>query len=473
MNLSRRAVTAGLLATPAILHGGRAALPSLPNIAPEDASFALPGTALYESTLAAYNLRTELRPALRILAKTQQGMRQAVTWLREKNLPFALRSGGHSFEGLSQSTNVVLDTRLMNDISLDARQSLLTVGAGTSLGAIYKYVGPRGFAFPGGSCPTVGVSGHTMGGGFGLMARERGLACDSLAAVDLVDADGEARTADVRQNPELFWALRGGGGGTFGAATQLQFAIAPVGPVQVYSASWALPLKQAVAPFAAWQDWAPRAPDGITGIFKVSKRSDGKIALHAAGQSTGAAAELRREMKALTDSAAPSSALSITPMSFLAAVNHFSGGWAYESSYSKGKSDYITRPLGAAGIEALLGGLAALPANEVIAICDAYGGALDRQPDDATAFAYRQGTEFCIQYYTSWASAAVGRRRTEDLRELYAAMRRWSGGAYVNYCDLDLPDWQTAYWRQNLARLKAAKARFDPENLFHHAQSVV
>src|SRR6202000_1026636 len=187
------------------------------NIAADDAVFVPPGTALYESTLPAYNLRTELRPALRILVKTARGMRQSVSWLREKSLPFALRSGGHSFEGLSQSASVVLDTRLMNAIALDTKRSLLTVGAGTSLGAIYKYVAPRGFAFPGGSCPTVGVSGHTMGGGFGVRARERGLACDSLAAVDLVDADGEARVADVRENPELFWALRGGGGGTFGA----------------------------------------------------------------------------------------------------------------------------------------------------------------------------------------------------------------------------------------------------------------
>ncbi|HWD28754.1 MAG TPA: FAD-binding oxidoreductase [Rhizomicrobium sp.] len=472
MKLTRRSFAAGVLLAPAILRGARAALPPLPNIAADDASFALPGTALYESTLPAYNLRTELRPALRILARTARGMRQSVHWLREKSLPFALRSGGHSFEGLSQSASVVLDTRLMNAISLDTKQSLLTVGAGASLGAIYRYVGPRGFAFPGGSCPTVGISGHAMGGGFGLMARERGLACDSLAAADLVDANGEAQTADVRQNPELFWALRGGGGGTFGAATQLQFAIAPVGTMWVYSASWALPLKQAVALFAAWQDWAGDAPDAITGIFKVSKRSDGRIALHAAGQSTGTAVEVRREMKALTDTAEPSNRLTVTAMSYLAAVNHFAGGWGYESSYSKGKSDYVTRPLGAAGIEALLGGLAALPANEVIAICDAYGGALDRTPGDATAFAYRKGTEFCIQYYTSWSSPAAGQRRTQDLRQLYAAMRPYSGGAYVNYCDLDLDDWQTAYWRQNLARLKAVKAQIDPDGVFRHAQSV-
>ncbi|MEJ0024587.1 MAG: FAD-dependent oxidoreductase [Rhizomicrobium sp.] len=462
-----------MIAAPAILRRARAAPPPLPAIAADDAVLAMPGTALYDSTLPAYNLRTELKPALRILPKTARGVAQAVDWIRAKNLPFALRSGGHSFEGFSQSTGIVIDTRLMKAIALDAKTGVLSVGAGTSLGDIYRFVGPRGFGFPGGSCPTVGISGHTMGGGFGLIGRERGLACDNLVGIDLVDADAGTVRADASANPDLFWASRGGGGGTFGAATQLHFAVRPIGPIAIYAATWALPLPRAVSLFKAWQDWAPRAPDTITGIFKLSKRGDGRIALHAAGQSTGSIADLRRQLRALTDAAEPANGPTLSSMNFLAAVNHFSGGWGYESKYSKGKSDYIVRPLDDAGIEALLGGIAALPANEVIAICDAYGGAIARVGGDDTAFAYRAGTEFCIQYYTSWQSPAAGLRRLADLRRLYAALRPWSGGAYVNYCDLELADWQQAYWRQNLPRLQAIKAKADPQNLFHHAQSVI
>ena len=473
MKLTRRAFTAGLVAAPAVLRSASAApLPPLPNIAAGDATFVLPGSSLYDDTLPAYNLRTELRPALRILTKTPRGMAQAVDWLRTKNIPFALRSGGHCFEGFSQSTSVVLDTRLMNAIALDAASNTLTVGAGTSLGDIYKFVAPRGLAFPGGSCPTVGVSGHTMGGGFGLIGRSHGLACDALTAIDLIDADAKPVFADAQTNADLFWACRGGGGGSFGAATALHFKLAPIGAVAVYAATWALNTRAAASLFAAWQDWAPNAPDAITGIFKLSKRSDGRIALHVAGQSTGSVSQLRRELRALTDAAEPTSGPTITSMSYLSAINHFSGGWGYESKMSKGKSDYITRKLDAAGIDALIGSLAALPAGEVIAICDAYGGAIGRVADDATAFAYRAGTQFCIQYYTSWASTAAGARRLADIRTLYAAMRPWSGGAYVNYCDLDLVDWQQAYWRQNLPRLKTVKAKSDPSNVFRHAQSV-
>jgi FAD/FMN-containing dehydrogenase len=473
MKLTRRAFTASLIAAPAVLRSaGAAPLPPLPSIAAGDATFVLPGSSLYDGTLPAYNLRTELRPALRILTKTPRGVAQALDWLRTKTIPFALRSGGHCFEGFSQSTSVVLDTRLMNAIALDAANNTLTVGAGTSLGEIYKFVAPRGLAFPGGSCPTVGVSGHTTGGGFGLIGRGHGLACDALSAIDLIDADAKPVFADAQTNSDLFWASRGGGGGSFGAATALHFKLAPIGAVAVYAATWALSVKSATALFAAWQDWAPNAPDAITGIFKLSKRSDGRIALHVAGQSTGSVSQLRRELRALTDAAEPTSGPTITSMSYLSAINHFSGGWGYESQFSKGKSDYITRKLDAAGIDALIGGIAALPASEVIAICDAYGGAIGRVADDSTAFAYRAGTQFCIQYYTSWAGSAAGLRRLADIRKLYAAMRPWSGGAYVNYCDLDLVDWQQAYWRQNLARLKTIKAKADPSNFFHHAQSV-
>ena len=473
MNLSRRAFAAGMLSAPAIFKVARAAPPPLPNIAAEDAIFVLPGSALYDRTLPAYNLRTELRPAVRLLVKTARGMAQAIDWVRTKNLPFALRSGGHCFEGFSQSTSIAIDTRLMKAISIDENAKLLSVGAGATLGDIYRFVGPRGYGFPGGSCPTVGIAGHTMGGGFGLIARDRGLACDSLAGIALVDADAKPVSATASENADLFWACRGGGGGTFGAATRLDFAIDRIGPIAVYAATWTLPLAQAVSLFRSWQDWAPRAPDAITGIFKLSRRRDGRLMLHAAGQSTGSVAELRRELRVLSDAAQPSSGPAISTMSFLGAVDHFSGGWGYESKYSKGKSDYITTPLDDAGIEALLGGIAALPAGEIIAICDAYGGAVGRVGGDSTAFAYRGGTQFCIQYYTSWQSVGAGTRHLADLGGLYAAMRPWSGGSYVNYCDLDLDNWQQAYWRQNLPRLKATKANFDPTNVFHHAQSVI
>jgi len=175
----------------------------------------------------------------------------------------------------------------MNRISLDAASRTVTVGAGTSLGDIYKFIGPRGFALAAGSCPTVGIAGHSLGGGYGPPG--------APVRPDLRQpAVGRSRRpastdhhCDQKQNSDLFWACRGGGGGTFGAAVSFRFRVQPLRRVVVFSLSFALAPDRAAKVFKAWQRWAPHAPDAITSILKVNKRPDQKIGLHCAGQSVG------------------------------------------------------------------------------------------------------------------------------------------------------------------------------------------
>jgi hypothetical protein len=163
----------------------------------------------------------------------------------------------------------------------------------------------------------------------------------------------------------------------------------------------------------------------------------------------------------------------IAEVGFLRAVDFFSGGWAYQSTYSKGKSDIVLQPLSDDGIATLLEGILSFPGGAVVAICDPYGGAISRVASDATAFAHRAGTLYCIQYYTSWDAPRWSDERLAAMRNFYDSMRpHMTGAAYVNYCDLDLANWQTAYWGANLPRLSRIKAAVDPENVFQHAQGV-
>jgi FAD/FMN-containing dehydrogenase len=136
---------------------------------------------------ASFNVRTTLTPQLRALCKNATAVSIMVDWCRSNSLPFAIRCGGHSYEGFSQSTSVVIDTRMINAITVDAKTNTAAVGAGASLGSLYRAIAPYKLAFTGGSCPTVGVSGHLLGGGYGYLARPFGLACDSLLSVNLVD----------------------------------------------------------------------------------------------------------------------------------------------------------------------------------------------------------------------------------------------------------------------------------------------
>ena len=125
------------------------------------------------------------------------------------------------------------------------------------------------------------------------------------------------------------------------------------------------------------------------------------------------------------------------------------------------------------GVQALLEALKGAPAGQIVALCDAYGGAIANLPSSASAFAHRDQQTFCIQYYSSWTRAADSPVRLRNMSKVYAAMRPHVPNAcYVNYSDLDLPDWATSYWGSNLARLRQIKSKYDPVNIFRHAQSV-
>jgi FAD/FMN-containing dehydrogenase len=471
-NFTRRraleAIAASAIAAPAVFSARRAAaaLPPLPNLPTADALLLRPGDAHFADYQPAFNARTMLAPQLRALCKSAGAVGTLVDWCRSNSLPFALRSGGHSYEGLSQSASVVIDTRLLASVSYDAKTKTATVGAGASLGAFYKVVAPHGLGFPGGSCPTVGVSGHVLGGGYGHLARPFGLACDSLLSVDLIDAQGKPVHADAQQNPDLFWACRGGGGGSFGVATGYRFQLHAVGTVYVFGIDWkGLSPTRAAAVMKTWAAWAPQAPVQINAHLRITRHAAGSIDLRCSGQSIGTLAQLRRELARLPGTPR------ITPMSYMSAINYFAGGWGYVSAPMKGKSDYVTTPLSDAGLAALMNAIAGK--SDIYVICDAYGGAIATPAADATAFAHRQGTLYCMQYGASWDNAKDTPQRLADMREVYAAMRPYvSGAGYVNYCDLDLADYQTAYWGANLARLKRIKAAADPDNVFRHAQSI-
>jgi FAD/FMN-containing dehydrogenase len=452
------------------------ALPPLPTIA--DATFLRPGDAAYATYLPLHNRRNNLQPALRILCTSTQAVSDSVNWVRDNNLPLALRCGGHCYEGFSQSDGVVIDIRKMGLVTIDAAQKIVTVSAGASLGKIYKAVAKAGFAFAGGSCPTVGIAGHALGGGQGLLGRRYGLACDNIVSIRIVDASGAIRVATPAQDADLFWACQGGGGGSFGVVTRFQFKIHTLAQVQTFRVTWkfantASGRNKAAQVFGAWQTWAPAAPKAITAIMKVQKASDGMLMLRCIGQSTGSKAQLQQEIDANLIVQPPTTALEITQRSFIKAVEAFAGGFDYETTFMKAKSDFVLSPLSTAGIAKLFGEILKIPAGHVAALCDPYAGAISDLGAADTAFPYRGAGAYAIQYYSRWGAAADTPARLQRIKKVYDAMRPYLGNAaYVNYCDIDQPNFASAYWGTNLARLKQVKQAVDPGNFFKHGQSV-
>jgi hypothetical protein len=449
------------------------ALPPLPALPASDVLFLRPSDHQYASYLASANLRTQLSPALRAVCKTEHAVAVMTDWVRSNNLSFAIRCGGHSYEGFSQSHDVVIDLRGLQDISVDTSAGIVTVGAGVSLYDVYQELATQGYAFPAGSCPTVGIAGHVMGGGYGLLARSHGLTCDVLQQVTVIDCQGSTLQATASSEPDLFWACRGGGGGSFGIATQFVFRIFSLTNVLVFGVSWKLRQSHAAGIFSAWQTWAPNAPNSITSIMKLGSAGNSLISMRCIGQSIGSEAELRNELHSLVTLETPSSPLKIQALSFLDGVKHFAGPLTYESVYMKAKSDYVFSPLASSAIGNMLSAVAAVPVGGIAVLCDAYGGLIGNVPVGDTAFPRRSGTQYCIQYFSSWQNAAQSGSHLTNVANVYAAMRPYlPGAAYLNYCDLDLQNWADAYWGPNLSRLSTVKAAYDADNLFHHQQSV-
>jgi hypothetical protein len=414
-----------------------------------------------------FSKRTQLTPRVRVVAGSAAAVSTTILWALNNGLGFAIRSGGHSYEGFSQSPDLVIDVRGMKGIKLARDKKSVAIGSGSSLGSVYDALASSHLAIP-------GVAGHSLGGGFGLLGRPFGLACDSILSMEVVDASGKILIASEQENPDLFWALRGGGNGSFGVVTNFNFRTSSVTMVAKFAITWTEPVTQAVKIVQAWQQWLENLPSSISGTLHLTKAKGGLIQVHMAGLSVQSESSLKVELKRLQSPAGAASVLSTKTMTFHQAATIFDGGEPNpDSVLMKAKSDYVTEAMTEQGILTLLNGLVKAP-GEIAVLCDTYGGAINKVAADATAFVHRANTKYVMQYYMQWDSAGATNANIAMMRTLYTSMRPFvSGGCYVNYCDLDLGDgYAKAYWGDNLPRLMKIKAELDPKNMFKHAQSV-
>lgn len=443
------------------------------NLGPDDLML-LPGQGNYDRYNVAFNKRTLLNPQVRVVASSAQAVQNAFVWAQKNAIPFAIRSGGHSYEGFSQSRQLVIDTRGLDALDIAADGKTITVGAGVGLGDVYKALAPHKLAIPAGSCFPVGVSGHTLGGGFGLLSRPLGLACDNVESIEMIDSFGQIRQCNEQENPDLFWALRGGGNGNFGIVTKFKFRTTDIDRVATFSITWNETIEAAIKVIAAWQDWLGDLSKQITGTLHIDRAAHGQFRIHFAGITIGTQTVLLKSLKALETLSGQDASITSSPTDFLSSAHHFNGKeTGYESVWMKAKSDYVAKPLSPQGIRALLEALRDSPIPIAI-MCDTYGGMINQIPRDATAFVHRGETKYSIQYYTEWSDQSQTNAHVDAIRALYAKMRSYvSGEAYVNYCDRDLgQDFAKAYWAENLPRLQKIKAQYDPHNAFKHAQSI-
>jgi FAD/FMN-containing dehydrogenase len=458
-----------------------------------------PGSPAFATDRVIYNpVFDGITPQAVAMCASPADVAACIAFVRDHLLPLSVRGGGHSYGGYSTGTGLVLDVGGMAGISIDQAAASATVGAGARLIDVYSACADAGVGIPGGSCPTVGISGLTLGGGVGVIGRQFGLACDNLISADVVLADGSTVTANAGESPDLFWALRGAGGGNFGVVTSLQFRTHPIGSLGLFTLvyEWA----NAASVVAAWQRFAPQAPNALWSncLLLASQDTPSGFApvARVTGVYVGSQSALEADLQPFRDAVGASPFTDFVGTApYLQAMLIEAGcdgdtvaechlpsenpaGILTRAPFAA-KSDYLGAALSKAGIETVLSAVERRQTSPTLSgggiAFDAAGGAINSIAPDATAFVHRNQLA-SLQYSGNWPSGAPASLVAANrawLESTWQSMRPYvSGQAYQNYIDPALPDWQQAYYGSNLARLEQVKAKYDPEDVFRFEQSI-
>jgi FAD/FMN-containing dehydrogenase len=450
----------------------------------------LPRQPAYPAARRLFNPRLEISPRAIAFCESQHDIAAVIGFARSTGWPIAARSGRHSFAGYSNTTGIVADVSRLDHVLFDPATATVRIGAGANIQDVYeRLVIPHGVAIPLGTCPTVGLGGLTLGGGFGHLMRKAGLLADSLLALNVVLADGSVVRATPTSAADLFWASQGGGGGNFGIVSEFTFAVQPTSPVTTFGLSfdWSL----AADALDAWQRTVPQLPGAVSySTFRATRTpaTGGayKLSATVGGHFYGDEATLRGMLAPLlalnplrtTINALPFVVAALPDGCTRATTGLVSCAAPEYPNYQR--SDFVDAPLPTAGIQTLLGQIERWPggpgADEGGVQIEALGDcAVNRVGARATAFVHRDSL-FHIVYLNFWGPAdtpAVAGANVAWAKEIYAAMRPYvSGYAYQNYIDAGLSDWGHAYYGVNYPRLQQVKARYDPHDLFRFAQGI-
>jgi FAD/FMN-containing dehydrogenase len=445
-----------------------------------------PGGSGYDSARVAYNERYDAAHPIAIARPVSVGdIQKLVRWAHTHGVRPIVRSGGHSYAGYSTGSGLVVDLRQLDGVSFDRRTGLVTVGAGTRLIDIEVALAQHGRAIPAGSCATVGIGGLAQGGGVGLASRAFGTTSDNVVSLGIVTADGRYRICEKGSNDDLLWACRGGGGGNFGVVTHFTLRTHAVSSASYFFADWSWAAAADVVEL--WQSFMPHAPERLFSICTLSA-GGGTPSVQVFGQYLGSEEALQSALSPLR--AVPGLRLTTGSSSYLDAQLRWAGclgktpaqchlageapGGTLARAEFAGKSDYLARPLSAAGRATIIRWIEQAAAHGPTAaslLLDSYGGALNRPAPDATAFVHRDAIG-SAQYLVYWGSGGE-QAALSWLRGFYGAMRPYvSGFAYQNYIDPDLATWAHAYYGANYPRLQAVKRDVDPNGLFRFRQSI-
>ncbi len=430
----------------------------------------------YDEVRAVWNAMIDRRPLLIAVCSGVADVIEAVTFARDQGLPLAVRGGGHNIGGSALCDDgLVIDLSQMRAVRVDAEAKRAWVQGGALLGDLDRETQAFGLATPGGVISHTGVAGLTLGGGFGWLSRKYGLTADNLLAVELVTAEGKLLRVSAQEHPDLFWALRGGGG-NFGVAVGFEFRLHPVGPEVLFGPTL-YPLDQAAAVLRNFRDVAPALPpeacawaDMLTvpPLPFLDPRHHGTRMISvmqcyagAAGEGTAALAPLRGFGEPAAD------AVMARPYSEAQSISDGFFGHGLRNYWTS--ANYTT--LSDYSLDAFVELAQRTPTPQSEVMIHLVGGAINEVAPDATAYPHRDAV-FVLSPGARWSDPGDDETCLAWIADCRKALLEESdGGAYVNFIAEGAGREREAYGR-NYARLAEVKRRYDPDNLFRINQNV-
>ena len=428
-----------------------------------DGELITPDSAAYDAArrpaLARFHT---VRPIAVVRCASTRDVTRALAFARHSGTHVVPRGGGHCFAGRSSTAGLVLDLSRLDAVTVRPDGSA-RIGAGARLAQVYDGLHRSRRAVPAGCGPTVGIAGLTLGGGLGLLGRLHGLTCDALLSAQVVLADGRVVDCDLDREPELFWAMRGAGGGQFGVVTSLVFATVPEPHATRFELRW--PEAAAVNVVAGWQGWAAGAPDDVTANLSLVAEPGHplRVIVFGAALRDAEAAIVLLESLAVRVGVRPEIRHQLLTWRDL--KRSFAAQEPNGAVLTVSRSEFFSRPMPASAVVPLIDEFAsgAAPGRRELNFT-AMGGAYNRVPADATAFVHRS-ERFLLDHV-----AYEGDRWLDRSWALAHALA--SGRVYPNFPDPGLDDWATAYYGGNAERLRAVKRGYDPERLFRFPQAI-
>jgi FAD/FMN-containing dehydrogenase len=430
----------------------------------------------YDEARKVYNGMIDRRPRAVVRCVDAGDVMACVDFARENGLDLSVRGGGHSVPGFGTNDGgVVIDFSLMKGIRVDPHTQTVRAEGGCTWGDFNHATYPFGLATTGGVVSTTGIAGLTLGGGIGHLSRGLGLSIDSLLSADVVTADGQFLVASSKENEDLFWALRGGGG-NFGVVTSFQYQLHPV--KDIFAGLFFYPIERTRDVLEFYREYIQTAPEqmGVFPAFQIApplpfipEKEHGKTFIAMVSVWAGDLDQGEKQLEPIRN-AAPRAAEMISPMPY-PAINA-----AFDPLLPPGLQHYWKAAFAAeltdGAIQAHLEHGPEVPVVSSTMHIYPINGACHRVPSDATAFAYRDAS-FATVIAGMWPDPAENEQNTKWVKDYYAALEPHSAdGGYVNFMAADDQGRIRDNYKGNYGRLASIKHEYDPGNLFHENQNI-